>query len=322
MLLTILAGIPGISDKFWNLTLFLQNTANGLANGAVYALMAMTVAIIYKTTGHLNFAQGEMAMFSTFVVWELNTNRGWNVWLSLLVVVAIAFVAGGVIERGLIQPLEKRSYLAPVILTLGLFFMLNGGAASIWRPDPVSPTPSPFPSKIDDKVDIIDGTPNFFVTYKTIGVWITVAVLVVLLIALLQKTKLGLAYRAVSANQESARLVGIPVTKMLMFGWALSAALGSFAGVLIAQQRGNSFDINFMAPVLLYGFAAAALGGFDSIGGAAVGGLLVGLAEALIPSFFSFIGTELNLVVALVVILIVLVVKPEGLFGSKRVERV
>jgi branched-chain amino acid transport system permease protein len=318
----LLLAIPGISDKFWNLTLFLQNFANGLANGAVYALMAMTVAIIYKTTGNLNFAQGEMAMFSTFMVWSLNVNRGWNVWLALLLVVAISFVAGGLIERVLIHPLEKRSYLAPVIVTLGLFFMLNGGAAYIWRPDPVSPTPTPFPAGLDDKVDIIDGTPNFFVTYKTIGVWITVAVLVILLILLLQKTKLGLAYRAVSANQESARLVGIPVTNMLMFGWALSAAIGSFAGLLIAQQRGNSFDINFMAPVLLYGFAAAALGGFDSIGGAAIGGLIVGLAEALIPSFFSFVGTELNLVVALVVILVVLTFKPEGLFGSKRVERV
>jgi branched-chain amino acid transport system permease protein len=314
--------VPGIDEKFFNLTLFLQNLTNALANGAVYALMALTVVMIYKTTGHLNFAQGEMAMFSTFVVYVLVIEQGFNVWAAIVLVVLGAMVVGAGIERILIQPLEKRSVLAPVILTLGLFFILNGGAATIWGTQPHSPIPAPFPGKLDDKVDIItDRVPHFFVTYKAIGVWITVMVLVLLLNLLLKRTKLGLAYRAVAANAESSLIVGIPVKRMLMLGWALAAGIGAIAGAVIAQYR-NVLDFNFMAAVLLFGFAAACVGGFDSIMGAVIGGLLVGVVETFTPALFTFVGSELSLVMVLLVILIVLYFRPQGLFGSKRVERV
>ncbi|HEY5422674.1 MAG TPA: branched-chain amino acid ABC transporter permease [Ilumatobacteraceae bacterium] len=314
--------VPGIDEKFFNLTLFLQNLTNALANGAVYALMALTVVMIYKTTGHLNFAQGEMAMFSTFVVYVLVIEQGFNVWAAIVIVVLGAMVVGAGIERILIQPLEKRSVLAPVILTLGLFFILNGGAATIWGTQPHSPIPAPFPGKLDDKVDIItDRVPHFFVTYKAIGVWITVMVLVLLLNLLLKRTKLGLAYRAVAANAESSLIVGIPVKRMLMLGWALAAGIGAIAGAVIAQYR-NVLDFNFMAAVLLFGFAAACVGGFDSIMGAVIGGLLVGVVETFTPALFTFVGSELSLVMVLLVILIVLYFRPQGLFGSKRVERV
>jgi len=314
--------VLGIDDKFFNLTLFLQNLTNALANGAVYALMALTVVMIYKTTGHLNFAQGEMAMFSTFVVYVLVIEQGFNVWAAIVLVVLGSMVVGAGIERILIQPLEKRSVLAPVILTLGLFFILNGGAATIWGTQPHSPIPAPFPGKLDDKVDIItDRVPHFFVTYKAIGVWITVMVLVLLLNLLLKRTKLGLAYRAVAANAESSLIVGIPVKRMLMLGWALAAGIGAIAGAVIAQYR-NVLDFNFMAAVLLFGFAAACVGGFDSIMGAVIGGLLVGVVETFTPALFTFVGSELSLVMVLLVILIVLYFRPQGLFGSKRVERV
>ena len=314
--------VPGIDEKFFNLTLFLQNLTNALANGAVYALMALTVVMIYKTTGHLNFAQGEMAMFSTFVVYVLVIEQGFNVWAAIVIVVLGAMVVGAGIERILIQPLERRSVLAPVILTLGLFFILNGGAATIWGTQPHSPIPAPFPGKLDDKVDIItDRVPHFFVTYKAIGVWITVMVLVLLLNLLLKRTKLGLAYRAVAANAESSLIVGIPVKRMLMLGWALAAGIGAIAGAVIAQYR-NVLDFNFMAAVLLFGFAAACVGGFDSIMGAVIGGLLVGVVETFTPALFTFVGSELSLVMVLLVILIVLYFRPQGLFGSKRVERV
>ena len=290
--------------------------------GAVYALMALTVVMIYKTTGHLNFAQGEMAMFSTFVVYVLVIEQGFNVWAAIVLVVLGSMVVGAGIERILIQPLEKRSVLAPVILTLGLFFILNGGAATIWGTQPHSPIPAPFPGKLDDKVDIItDRVPHFFVTYKAIGVWITVMVLVLLLNLLLKRTKLGLAYRAVAANAESSLIVGIPVKRMLMLGWALAAGIGAIAGAVIAQYR-NVLDFNFMAAVLLFGFAAACVGGFDSIMGAVIGGLLVGVVETFTPALFTFVGSELSLVMVLLVILIVLYFRPQGLFGSKRVERV
>jgi len=314
--------VPGIDDKFFNLTLFLQNLTNALANGAVYALMALTVVMIYKTTGHLNFAQGEMAMFSTFIVYVLVIEQGFNVWAAIVIVVLGSMVVGAGIERVLIQPLERRSVLAPVILTLGLFFILNGSAATIWGTQPHSPIPAPFPGKLDDKVDIITSrVPHFFVTYKAIGVWITLVVLVLLLNLLLKRTKLGLAYRAVAANSESSLIVGIPVKRMLMLGWALAAGIGAIAGAVIAQYR-NVLDFNFMAAVLLFGFAAACVGGLDSILGAVVGGLLVGVVETFTPALFTFVGSELSLVMVLLVILIVLYFRPQGLFGSKRVERV
>jgi len=204
--------VPGIEDNFFTLTLLLQNLTNALANGAVYALMALTVVMIYKTTGHLNFAQGEMAMFSTFAVYVLTIEQDVNVWAAIIFVVIASMVVGAGFERFLIQPLESRSVLAPVILTLGLFFILNGGAATIWGTQPKTPIPAPFPGKLDDKIDIItDRLPNFFITYKAIGVWITVAVLVILLNLLLKRTKLGLAYRAIATNAESLLIVGIPV---------------------------------------------------------------------------------------------------------------
>jgi branched-chain amino acid transport system permease protein len=313
---------PLVEDNFFNLTLFLQNLSNALANGAVYALMALTVVMIYKTTGHLNFAQGEMAMFSTFLVFALAVEQGLNVWLAIGIVVLAAMIVGAAFERFLIAPLENRSVLAPVILTLGLFFVLNGGAATIWGTQPKNPIPAPFPGGLDDKIDIITTrVPNFFITYKAIGVWASVALLVILLNVLLKRTKLGLAYRAVAANAESALIVGIPVKRMLMLGWALAAGIGAIAGAIIAQYR-NVLDFNFMGAVLLFGFAAACLGGFDSIMGAVVGGLLVGLVETFVPALFNFVGNELALVMVLFVILIVLYFRPQGLFGSKRVERV
>jgi branched-chain amino acid transport system permease protein len=314
--------VPGIEDNFFTLTLFLQNLANALANGAVYALMALTVVMIYKTTGHLNFAQGEMAMFTTFIVFVLAVEQGLNVWLAIGIVVLAAMIVGAAFERFLIQPLESRSVLAPVILTLGLFFVLNGGAATIWGTQPKQPIPAPFPGGLDDKIDVItDSSPNFFITYKALGVWITVAVLVIGLNLLLRRTKLGLAYRAVAANAESALIVGIPVKRMLMLGWALAAGIGAIAGAIIAQYR-NVLDFNFMGAVLLFGFAAATLGGFDSIMGAVVGGLLVGIVETFAPALFTFVGNELALVMVLLVILIVLYFRPQGLFGTQRVERV
>jgi branched-chain amino acid transport system permease protein len=317
----MILAFPGIEDNFFTLTLFLQNLANALANGAVYALMALTVVMIYKTTGHLNFAQGEMAMFTTFLVFVLAVEQGFPVWLAIAVVVVVAMVVGAAFERILIQPLENRSVLAPVILTLGLFFILNGSAATIWGTQPRTPIPAPFPGGLDDKFDVIDGVPKFFITYKALGVWVTVGLLVLLLNLLLQRTKLGLAYRAVAANAESALIVGIPVKRMLMLGWALAAGIGAVAGAIIAQYR-NVLDFNFMGAVLLFGFAAACVGGFDSIKGAVVGGLLVGMVETFAPALFTFVGNELALVMVLLVILIVLYFRPQGLFGSKRVERV
>ena len=316
----LVLAFPGVNDGFFNTSFVLQLLANGLANGAIYALMALTVVIIYRTTGHLNFAQGEMATMGCFLVFAASVERGVPYWLAIPGVMVVSMIFGAIIERGLVRPIERRSGLGVVILTLGLFLILNAFTAAIWGTESVEAT-RPFPSSPGDQFVILDGPPRFFVRYSTIGIWLTLGVVVAALWLVLQRTKLGLAYRAVASNRESSLLVGIPVGRMLMLGWGLSAAIGSLAAVLTAQKAGT-MDFNLMATVLLYGFAAAALGGFDSVLGAVVGGVIVGLAEALIPQFFSFIGTELSLVMALFVILIVLLVRPQGLFGTKRVERV
>lgn len=321
MTVAALVSLPAIiNTSVFKPAYFLQLLTNGLGNGALYAAMALTVVIIYKTTGHLNFAQGELAMVGAFGVFVLHVEQGLPMIVAILIAIVGSMVVGASIERLLVRPVEHRSPLGVVIVTLGLFLFLNALGAIIWGTSPRAPL-QPFPSAISDQFKLADGPPAWFVTYRVIGVWLTLGVVVVGLNLLLNRTKLGLAYRAVAANRESSLLVGIPVGRMLMFGWALSSGIGTLVGVLVSQQT-DSLDFNLMASVLLYGFAAAALGGFDSLKGAVVGGLIVGVAESLFPSIFTFIGSELSLVMALVVILVVLMVRPQGLFGSSRVERV
>lgn len=312
--------LPGINDAFFNLAYVLQLVVNGLANGAVYALMAVTVVIVYRTTGHLNFAQGEMGTMGCFLVFSLSVQSGVPYWISVPGVMVLFLVVGALLQRGLVQPIERRGGFGVVLVTLGLFLIFNAVDAAIWGGDPVEPV-RPFPSAAEDKIVLLDGPPQLAIRYDVIGIWLTLGVVVVLLWWLLQRTRLGLSYRAVAANPESAVLVGIPRERMLMLGWGLAAAIGTLAAVLFSQKTG-SLDFNLMATVLLYGLAAAALGGFDSIPGAVVGGVVVGLAEALVPAFFSFIGSELSLVIALGIIIAVLLVRPQGLFGTTKVVRV
>lgn len=312
--------IPGINGSFFDLAYALQLTVNGLANGAVYGLMAVTVVIVYRTTGHLNFAQGEMATMGCFVVFAASVQHGVPYLVAIPAVMMVSMVVGAALQRGVVRPIERRGGLGVVLITLGLFLIFNAADAAIWGADPVQ-TVRPFPGGNGDRFLIVQGPPQLAIRYSTIGIWITLAVVVLLLWLLLQRTKLGLAYRAVAANPESAVLVGIPKERMLMFGWGLAAAIGTLAAVLFAQKVGT-LDFNLMASVLLYGLAAAALGGFDSIPGAVVAGAIVGLTEALVPALFTFIGSELSLVMALVIIIAVLLVRPQGLFGQTRVERV
>ena len=309
-----------INDGFFNWTLIGQLFVNGMKNGAIYALMALTVVIIYKTTGHLNFAQGEMGTLGAFIIFIMVIEHGWSYWLAIPVALVFSFLLGAGIERTLIRPIERRSALGVVIVTLGIFLVLNALNAAIWGTQQLSPL-TPFPNLPDDQFVIAEGPPRFAVRYGAIGTWVALALVVAILWFFFQKTKLGLGYRAVASNRESSQLIGVPLGRMLMLGWAISAVLGTIAAIMVSQSA-STLDFNLMATVLLYGFAAAALGGFDSIPGAVVGGLIVGMAEAFIPSFFSFVGSELSLAVALGVIVVVLLVRPEGLFGTKRIERV
>jgi branched-chain amino acid transport system permease protein len=296
--------------------LFLQRLFDALGNGAIYASLGLALAIIYKSTGHLNFAQGEMAMFSAFVVYVLSVEQGWPIVLAIIVTVVVAGVFGATVERALVRPLEQRNPLAVVIITLGLFLVLNSLATRIWFGNPRQ-FDSPYPDAQLHYVEIGGAR----LPHATIGYWLTLLLVVAVLWVLLQRTKVGLAFRSVASNRESARLVGIDVGRTLMLGWALAASLGALAGVIAASSR-PLFDANLMLPLLIYAFAAVTLGGFDSLGGAIIGGVLIALVETMAGGYVDFVGSELGQTTALLAIIVVLLFRPTGLFGSRKVQRV
>ncbi len=298
--------------------LFISQLLNGIGNGVVYASVALALVLIFRTTGLLNFAQGEMALFSTYISWKL-ASSGLPVGLAIVASMAIAFVAGGIIERVLIRPVEVgRSPLNVVIITLGMFLAINSLAQLAFGTD-AQAMPKPWPSDAsgnDRRVDFLGQS----ISWAVIALAIVLFLECTLLFVLLQKTRLGLKIRAVASNPDSSRLVGINAGAILMLGWALSAAIGALAGSLVAA-RSTGFDAGLMATVLVYAFAAAALGGFDSPLGAVISGLVVGIADALTTQYVDALN-GIELVVPLGLILIVLLVRPTGLFGRQTVERV
>lgn len=292
--------------------LFLQRLVDGLETGVIYAALALAVVIIFRATGLLNFAQGELAMFSVFIGWML-VDRGYPVAASILGAMVVGFILAGLIERVVIRHVaDQGSPLPIVIVTIGVFISLNALAGWIWGYDGKT-----FPRIFRREIYEVGGV-NF--TLEGIGLLGVLCILAFLIWLLFQKTKIGLAMRAVASNPESSSLVGIRVGRVLMFGWGFAAALGALAGTLIAPKIFVS--PNMMQGVLIYAFAAATLGGFDSLVGAIVGGLVVGVTESLASGYIDFIGSDLKLATAFVVILVVLLVRPSGLFGSKQVHRV
>ncbi|HEY2999526.1 MAG TPA: branched-chain amino acid ABC transporter permease [Acidimicrobiales bacterium] len=297
--------------------LFVEQVLNGVGNGVVYGLVALALVIIFRTTGVLNFAQGEMALFSTYISWKLTTT-GMPVVAAIAISMAISFIAGAAIERTLIRPVESaRSPLNVVIVTLGLFLGLNSLVQLIFGTDPQT-MPSIFPA---GSIELFSTNGDAAVIQKqTIGLILVLLAECLVLWFLLQRTRLGLKLRAVAADPDSARLHGIRAGSMLMFGWALSAALGALAGSLVAAER-TGFDASLMQTILVYALAAAALGGFDSLWGAVICGLLVGVADALTIQYIDALD-GIEVVLPLALILVVLVVMPNGLFGKRTVERV
>ncbi|HWJ97255.1 MAG TPA: branched-chain amino acid ABC transporter permease [Acidimicrobiales bacterium] len=299
-----------------NDSLFVTQFLNGIGLGAVYASVALALVIIYRTTGLLNFAQGEMALFSTFVTWWL-TERGVAIWPALLGSMVFSFFAGAAIERLIIRPVEKsKNQLNLVIVTLGLFLAINAVCQLLFiKPgqDQVL-MPLMFPG---GKLNLI----VIDIPWAIVGRAAVLAVECAVLYLLLQKTKIGLALRAVASNPESSRLVGINPGTMLMLGWGIAAVLGAVAGTMAASRGLGGFDTSLMQQVLVYAFAAAALGGFDSPLGAVVGGLIVGVARTLTVQYIGWLE-GIDLIVPLGLIFVVLLVRPNGLFGRNIVERV
>jgi branched-chain amino acid transport system permease protein len=289
---------------------FLQHVVIGLSNGAIYASLALALVLIYRATRVINFAQGEMAMFTTFIAWWL-LDRGFPYWGAFFATLAIAFVGGVALERTLIRPVERAPAINAVIVTIGLLIALNGAAFWIWGGDPKS-----FPSAFSTRTVDVGGVIFSIQDAGTIGVTV---VAVVLLWLFFRYTKLGLALRAAAVNPDESRLVGIRVGWMLAFGWGLSAMLGGVSGMLVAPSL--FLDPNMMRPVLLYAFAAAVLGGLDSPVGAVVGGLALGVGLELLTAYVDAVA-ELQLPVALAIIFVVLLVRPGGLLGRAVVSRV
>jgi branched-chain amino acid transport system permease protein len=291
--------------------IFVQQVVSGLATGGIYASLALALVMIYQATDVVNFAQGEMAMFSTYLAWTF-LQAGMPYWVAFCCTVALAFVGGLVIERVVIRPVENAPILSIVIVTLGLLVILNSTAGWIYSYIQ-KPFPSPFPGKPIRIGNIVFGAHDL----GAIGVTLVV---LALLFAFFRYTTLGLAMRAAAQNPVSSRLCGIRVSWMLALGWGLAAAFGAVAGIMVAPVV--FLDPNMMVGIQLYAFAAATVGGFTSPLGAVVGGLLVGVTENLVGTYVSFIGTELKLTVALAMIIVVLLVRPSGLFGRTVVRRV
>jgi|1186.fasta_scaffold128474_2 branched-chain amino acid transport system permease protein len=289
-----------------------QQIVIGLASGGVWATLAVALVLIYRSTGVVNFAQGEMAMFSTFIAWSL-VDHGLSYWAAFLLTVAISFVGGVAIERAVIRPVERAPVLTVVIVTLGLFFLVNGAARWLWSPETRS-----LPNAFSTRPIEVAGVAFSIQDLGTIGVSLGA---VALLWAFFRFTKLGLASRAAAVNPDASRLLGVRVSWMLALGWGLAAALGAVSGMLTAPALA-SFDQNLMQPVLLYAFAGAVLGGLDSPFGAVVGTLLLGVLINLVGTYVDWVGTSLRLPFALAVILGVLLVRPEGLFGHASARRV
>jgi branched-chain amino acid transport system permease protein len=289
---------------------FVQVLVDGVATGSIYAAVALALVLIFRSTGIVNFAQGEMAMFSTFVAWGLHEG-GVPLGLAVLTTLALSFLAGMAIERTLIRHFEGGDVLTLVIVTLGLFILLNGLAGWIWGFENRG-----FPSVFPDDSWTLGGVRLSVESLGIVGVLLGV---VGLLYLLFQRTKVGLAMRAAALDPASSALVGVRVGHMLMLGWGLAAALGALAGVLVAPRL--FLDVNLMGSVLIYAFAAAALGGFDSALGAVVGGWVIGVSENLAGTYVDFIGADLKILVPLGIIFVVLLVRPAGLFGTREVAR-
>jgi branched-chain amino acid transport system permease protein len=285
----------------------LQQIASGIAMGGIYACLGLALVMIYQSTHHINFAQGEMAMFSTFIAFLL-LKAGLPYWLAALATLAFGFVAGMLIERLILRPLGDVPELSVIVVFIGLFIGINSLAGWIFGHQ-LEPFPSPFPEKAF-------GT--MLVSGHELGTIAVVLVVMGVLYAFLRFTKVGLAMRASAENPVSSRLSGIPVSLMLALGWGLSSMIGAVAGLMVAPVV--FLEPNMMGGVLIYAFAAALLGGIDNPWGAVAGGLIVGVLENLAGTYV--VGTELKLTLALLVIVAVLLVRPSGLFGRKLVSRV
>ena len=301
------------AQRTWEIEMeyLIQQILNGVTIGAVYASLGLALVLIYRTTNIANFAQGEMATFSAFMTWQL-TQWGIPIVLSILIVIVISAVIGAVVYAILVRPVQYKDEMTIIIVTLGLFLAFNSTTGAIWGyMQKTSPSPFPATTWMLGDVRVAAELVSFVLVLMAISFG---------LFMLFQKTRLGNALRAAASNAQSAQLVGIPYTKMMILGWGMAAGLGAISGALVSSRL--SLDPNMMADVIIYGFASAVVGGMSSYVGVVVGGMIVGISQALTIAFLPGLGADLQIVVPLVLIVAVLIVKPEGLFGKTVAARV
>lgn len=286
----------------------LHQITSGIATGGIYASVALALVMIYQATHHINFAQGEMAMFSTYIALTL-INAGLPYWVAFAATLVFSFAMGAIIQRVLLQPLANAPVLALVGTFIGMMLIFNNSAGWLF-----TYTLKPFPSPFGEGGPVLGG----MFSRHELGSTIVTLVVLLSVWAFFRFTKLGLAMRAAAYNPVSSQLVGIPVARMLALGWGLAAAIGAIAGMMVAHIV--FLDPNMMAGVLLYAFAGALLGGINNPLGAVIGGFLVGIIENLGGAYL--VGTSLKLSMALIIIVAVLILKPAGLFGKTLASRV
>lgn len=292
------------------MTKFIDLTLSGISNGAVYAAVALALVLIWRATRIVNFAQGAMLMITTFIASAVINSTG-SYWIGFVVALCSGLVLGAAVERILIRPVEGGPPLNPVIVALGIYTLLIAVGGMIW-----GNTPRSFPAAFSLRGYKVGSTTLLFTPNDTFIVLVVLGLSVALAL-LFRATPLGLQLRAAAFRPEVARLLGIRVGRMFALGWALAAVAGALAGVLIAPSvflGPNSFD-----PILISGFVAAVLGGLDSPPGAVVGGIALGVALSYVSGYE---GSSLVPLAALVILVVVLMVRPSGLFSSTRERRV
>ena len=285
----------------------LHQIMSGIATGGIYASVALALVMIYQATHHVNFAQGEMATFSTYIALTF-INAGFPYWVAFALAVVISFGIGVAIERILMRPLANAPILASVGVFVGLLLIIN--SLSGWFFDyTIKQFPTPFPDR-----PMLGG----YLSGHELGSTAVTLIVLTCVYLFFRHTRLGLAMRGAAFNATSSRLVGVRVGWMLALGWGLAAAIGAVAGCMVAPIV--FLDPNMMSGILLYAFAGALLGGIDNPLGAVLGGFAVGVIENLGGAYL--VGTELKLTMALVIIVAVLTIKPTGLMGRKVYSRV
>lgn len=285
------------------MSIFFQNIIAGLETGSLYALAALGLVLIFRTSDVINFAQGEMAMFSTFISFTLFDSLGFSYPLAVIGALIFAIIFGFIVERVFMRPAANASLVSKMIITLGLIMIIGGMASAIFGID----------SYYFRQAIVANNIKAGGVVIQPNGLFIIAITLIIMagLFYMINRTKLGIAIRATAQNEKTARLMGIPVFKVYSMSWIIATILGAIAGILIAPT--TNVSTTMMAEVHLKSFIAAVLGGFGSFYGPVVGGLLIGILDNLVGMYISLTWKT---VIVYGLLIIILIVKPKGLFGK------